>query len=141
MQEKGLLYFIGEFLNAGLREELSHGEVTHITFDDDTMQLFVTAKFDRYVDDKIILMAKNEVKNALGINKVNLTGIYPSSALTEACAPLLLRVLKENVAAANGFVERAKISIDGESVKFEIFDGADILNEAGAKEFLTKFLF
>ena len=49
MQERGLLHFIGEHINAGLRDMLSGGEVTHISFDEDTMQLFITAKFDRFL--------------------------------------------------------------------------------------------
>ena len=140
MQERGLLYFIGEHINAGLRDMLSCGEVIRISFDEDTMQLFITAKFDRYVDDKFIVMARNELKTALGINKVTLKGVYPQSALSEECAPLFLRLLKENVAAANGFLENAKVSVDATAVKFDIYDGASILNEAGAPEFLEKYI-
>ena len=80
MQNNSILEFIGEYINAGLREEISGGTVTHINFDDETLQLFITVKFDRYVDDKIIQLVRNEVKNALSINKVNIKGVFPSSA-------------------------------------------------------------
>ena len=140
MQGKGILHFIGEYLNAGLREVFSGGEVTQISFDDDTLQLFITAKFDRYFDDKYILMARNEVKNALGINKVTLKGTYPSSALSDECTPLFLRVLKENIAAANGYLENAKVSVSQDEIKFELHDGAPILEEAGAPDFLERYI-
>ena len=140
MQNNSILEFIGEYINAGLREEISGGTVTHINFDDETLQLFITVKFDRYVDDKIIQLVRNEVKNALSINKVNIKGVFPSSAFSQSCAPLLIRVLRDNVAAANGFTENAKVYIEPDSVKFELNDGAGILKEAQADAFLEKYI-
>ena len=141
MQNKpGLLSFIGEHINAGLREIFANGEVAYINFDDDTLQLFLTARFDRYFEDKYIVMARNELKKSLGINKVVFNGIYPSSALTDECAPLILRILKENIAAANGYLENAKVSVTQDEIRIELQDGASILEEAGAPDFLDKYI-
>lgn len=140
MQNNSILEFIGEYINVGLREEISGGTVTHISFDDETLQLFITAKFDRYVEDKIIQLVRGEVKEALGINKVNIKGIYPSSALGQNCAALFIRTLKDNIAAANGFLEKAEVYIESEKVKFCLNDGASILKEAQADDFLEKYI-
>lgn len=140
MTENSILNFIGEHINAGLREELSSGVVTSISFDEDSLRLLIDAKFNHYIDDKFIIMAQNEVKNALGVNKVAIKGIYPPSALTDACAMLIKRVLKENVAAANGYLENFKFSVSEGKVKIELFDGANILCEAGATELVRKYI-
>ncbi|MBR2869596.1 MAG: PolC-type DNA polymerase III [Clostridia bacterium] len=141
MQNKpGLLSFIGEYINAGLREIFANGEVAYINFDDTTLQLFMTARFDRYFEDKYIVMARNELKKALGINKVVFNGIYPSSDLTDECVPLILRILKENIAAANGYLENADVTVTQDEVHIELLDGASILKEAGAPDFLEKYI-
>ncbi len=138
--KNGILEFIGEHINSALREELSSGEVLKIGFDEETLKLSIDAKFNHYIDDKFITMAQNEVKSALGINKVVLKGYYPSSSLTDSCAQLVKRYLKENIAAANGYLENFRFSIDGGNIKIELLDGADILCESGAPEMLKKYI-
>ena len=54
--------------------------------------------------------------------------------------PQLIRAVKENIAAANGFLENAKIEVSETNVKMTVYNGADILAEAGAKEFLEKYI-
>ncbi len=140
MQNNGILNFIGDHINAGLREVFSGGEVTAIDFDESDLKLNIDAKFNRYVEDKFILMAQNEVKTALGINKVTIKPAFPSSAFSSKCVPLLSRFLKENVAAANGYLENALFIVEEGRVKIELENGAALLNEAGAAEMLAKFV-
>ncbi|MBQ2973021.1 MAG: PolC-type DNA polymerase III [Clostridia bacterium] len=140
MQENNILNFIGEFINAGLREIFSSGLVERISLDEETMKLSITARFDRYIEDNFILNAQNEIKSALGINKAVITPLYPQSAFSDKCIPQLKRVIKENIAAANGFLENAKFTVRENAVEIHVFNGADILCEAGAKEFLSKYI-
>ncbi|MEE1137510.1 MAG: PolC-type DNA polymerase III [Acutalibacteraceae bacterium] len=140
MQENNILNFIGDFINPGLREVFAGGTVEKISLDEDTMKLSITARFDRYVEDGFILSAQNEIKTALGINKTVIEPKYLRSAFSEKCAPQLMRAMKENIAAANGFLENAKFTFGEESVEITVFNGADILNDAGAKEFLVKYI-
>ena len=140
MQENNILNFIGDFINPGLREVFAGGTVEKISLDEDTMKLSITARFDRYVEDGFILSAQNEIKTALGINKTVIEPKYLRSAFSEKCAPQLMRAMKENIAAANGFLENAKFSFGEEYVEITVFNGADILNDAGAKEFLVKYI-
>ena len=83
MQENNILNFIGEFINAGLREIFSSGLVERISLDEETMKLSITARFDRYIEDNFILNAQNEIKSALGINKAVITPLYPQSAFSD----------------------------------------------------------
>ena len=117
MQENSILNFIGELINAGLREMFAGGSVEKIFLDEDTMKLSITARLDRYIEDSFIISAQNEIKSALGINKVVIEPRYPQNAFGENCAPQLVRAMKENVAAANGFLENAKFSFSENAVE------------------------
>ena len=140
MNENSILSFIGEYINAGLREILSGGTVERIFLDEETMKLDISARFDRYVEDIYIINAQNEIKNAIGINKVAITPYFHSSAFSDKCIPQFVRVVKENIAAANGFLENAKFTLNENIITISVFNGADILVEAGTKEFLSKYI-
>ena len=140
MQENNILNFIGEHINAGLREIFTGGLVERISFDEETMKLSITARFDRYIEDNFILNAQNEIKSALGINKAVITPLYHQSAFSDKCIPQLIRAVKENIAAANGFLENAKFTVKDGEIEIYVFNGADILIEAGTKDFLSRFV-
>ncbi|MBR5562515.1 MAG: PolC-type DNA polymerase III [Clostridia bacterium] len=140
MQENSILNFIGEHINAGLREIFSGGLVERISFDEETLKLSITARFDRYIEDNFILNAQNEIKAALGINKAVITPLYHQSAFSDKCIPQLIRAVKENIAAANGFLEDAKFTLKDGEIEIYVFNGADILAEAGTKDYLSKFV-
>ena len=138
--QNNILDFIGEYLSEGLREILSGGLVEHINLDEENMKLGITAAFDRYIEDKNIILVQNEVKKALGLNKVTVIPHYRADALGEQCVPQLIRALKENIATANGFLENSKFSFSEDLLSVSVLNGADILNESGAKEFLSKYI-
>ncbi|MBQ3007063.1 MAG: PolC-type DNA polymerase III [Clostridia bacterium] len=140
MQENNILNFIGEYINPGLREIFSGGTVEHISLDEETMKLSITARFDMYVEDRFIISAQNEIKNALGINKAVIIPLYHRNAFTQACVPQLARAMKDNIAAANGFLENAQFTLRDDAVDIYVFNGAEILIESGAKEFLSKYI-
>ncbi len=140
MQENNILNFIGDYINAGLREIFSGGLVERISLDEETLKLSITARFDRYIEDNFIFNAQNEIKSALGINKVVITPLYHQSAFSDKCIPQLVRAIKENIAAANGFLENAKITVNDNTIEIFVYNGADILLESGAKDFVARYL-
>lgn len=140
MQDNNILNFIGEYISQGLREILSHGLVEHISLDEEAMKLSITARFDTYIEDKHIISAQSEIKNAVGVGKVMIIPLYNRSEFTHECVPQLIRALKENIAAANGFLENARFTFNDNSVEISVNNGAEILIEAGAREFLSKYI-
>ncbi len=140
MQENAILNFIGDYINAGLREMFSGGLVERIFLDEDTMKLDISVRFDRYVEERFIAAAQSEIKNALGINKVFINAFYPQSAFSQDCVPQLVGAMKENIAAANGFLENAQFRFNENNIEIFVFNGADILCDAGTKEFLSKYI-
>jgi hypothetical protein len=140
MQENNILNFIGDYINAGLREIFTGGLVESISLDEETLKLSITARFDRYIEDNFILNAQNEIKSALGINKVIITPRYHQSAFSDKCIPQIVRAIKENIAAANGFLENAKITVKENEIEIFVYNGADILIEAGATDFVSRYV-
>ncbi len=140
MQENNILNFIGDYINAGLREIFTGGLVERISLDEETLKLSIVARFDRYIEDNFILNAQNEIKSALGINKAVITPLYHQSAFSDKCIPQLVRAIKENVAAANGFLENAKITVKDNIIEIFVYNGADILIESGTKDFVSRYV-
>ncbi len=140
MQDNNILNFIGEYISRDLREIFSHGLVEHIFLDEEAMKLNITARFDTYIEDKYIVSAQNEIKSAVGVGKVTINPLYNRSMFTQECVPQLIRALKENIAAANGFLENARFTFNDNSVEIFVNNGAKILIEAGAREFLSKYI-
>lgn len=140
MRNNDILNFIAPCLNGELSEALSGGEILRITFDDGALALSASVKFDRLIADRLILDAQKAVREYFGIRKVTLSPVYTGLELSQDCAPLLIRAVKENIAAANGFLDSAKFGFADGSVSLTVPDGAQLLIDAKTPEFLERFI-
>lgn len=130
MKNNDILNFIAPCLNGELSEALSGGEILRITFDDGALSLSASVKFDRLIADRLILDAQKAVREYFGIRKVTLSPVYTGLELSQDCAPMLIRAVKENIAAANGFLDSAKFGFADGSVSLTVPDGAQLLIDA-----------
>ena len=140
MRNNDILNFIAPCLNGELSEALSGGEILCITFDDGALSLSASVKFDRLIADRLILDAQKAVREYFGIRKVTLSPVYTGLELSQDCAPMLIRAVKENIAAANGFLDSAKFGFADGSVSLTVPDGAQLLIDAKTPEFLERFI-
>ena len=140
MRNNDILNFIAPCLNGELNEALSGGEILRITFDDGALSLSASVKFDRLIADRLILDAQKAVREYFGIRKVTLSPVYTGLELSQDCAPMLIRAVKENIAAANGFLDSAKFGFADGSVSLTVPDGAQLLIDAKTPEFLERFI-
>ena len=140
MKNNDILNFIAPCLNGELSEALSGGEILRITFDDGALSLSASVKFDRLIADRLILDAQKAVREYFGIRKVTLSPVYTGLELSQDCAPMLIRAVKENIAAANGFLDSAKFDFADGSVSLTVPDGAQLLIDAKTPEFLERFI-
>lgn len=140
MRNNDILNFIAPCLNGELSEALSGGEILRITFDDGALALSASVKFDRLIADRRILDAQKAVREYFGIRKVTLSPVYTGLELSQDCAPFLIRAVKENIAAANGFLDSAEFGFADGSVSLTVPDGAQLLIDAKAPEFLERFI-
>ena len=140
MRNNDILNFIAPCLNGELSEALSGGEILRITFDDGALSLSASVKFDRLIADRLILDAQKAVREYFGIRKVTLSPVYTGLELSQDCAPMLIRAVKENIAAANGFLDSAEFGFADGSVSLTVPDGAQLLIDAKTPEFLERFI-
>ena len=140
MRNNDILNFIAPCLNGELSEALSGGEILRITFDDGALALSASVKFDRLIADRLILDAQKAVREYFGIRKVTLSPVYTGLELSQDCAPFLIRAVKENIAAANGFLDSAEFGFADGSVSLTVPDGAQLLIDAKTPEFLERFI-
>ena len=140
MRNNDILNFIAPCLNGEMSEALSGGEILRITFDDGALALSASVKFDRLIADRLILDAQKAVREYFGIRKVTLSPVYTGLELSQDCAPLLIRAVKENIAAANGFLDSAEFGFADGSVSLTVPDGAQLLIDAKTPEFLERFI-
>ena len=140
MRNNDILNFIAPCLNGELSEALSGGEILRIAFDDGALALSASVKFDRLIADRLILDAQKAVREYFGIRKVTLSPVYTGLELSQDCAPMLIRAVKENIAAANGFLDSAEFGFADGLVSLTVPDGAQLLIDAKAPEFLERFI-
>lgn len=140
MRNTNILNFIGDFIDEKLRNVLSGGEVVKINFNEDTSSLNITAKFDKYIDYGCVLDSQRQIKEALSISRVSLECLYPSGEFDEKCVGELVYVLKNGIAASNGFLDSAEFLFADNGVDIKVREGADILNEGGASSLLSAYI-
>ena len=140
MKTYGILEFIGEYLDPARAEAIRSGVVQRICLDETIGRLDMTVAFEHYVDDAVLQEVQNSVKAAVALRRVEIEGIFPPEALGEACVPLLRRVVKSEVAAANGFLEQAAFTFTPDRLEIDAPDGAQILREAQADLFLKNYI-
>lgn len=140
MQNNGILDFIGDCLSEKLKGIFNDGKVSAISLDEESLTLSITADFENYIELDSVLEAQKEVKDSLSLGKVVINCVYPETELSGKCVPELIKALKDNIAAANGFLENAEFDFGAHEVSIRVSEGADILNGAGACEFLSAYL-
>lgn len=140
MRNNDILNFIAPCLNGELSEALSGGEIISIAFDDGALALSAAVKFARLIPDRLILDAQKAVRDYFGIRKVTLRPVYEGVELSQDCAPMLIRAVKENIAAANGFLDAASFEFADGEVILNVADGAQLLIDAQTPEFLERFI-
>lgn len=140
MNNNSILNFIAPCLNEEQTQAISAGEVRRIAFDDDSLSLTAEIQFDRLVPDDIILDTQKAVREYFGINKVTLNPVYSGVELNSDCVPMLVRAVKNSIAAANGFLDGAEFSFSDTTLGIKAKDGAQLLEEAGMCEFLERYI-
>lgn len=140
MKNNDILNFIAPCLNEEQTEAIFGGEVRKISFDDDALSLSAEILFERFVPDRIILDIQRAIREYFKINKVTLYAVYSSVELSEECVPMLVRAVKDNVAAANGFFDTARFEFSHGALNIVVSDGLQLLIEAKADDFLEKFI-
>ena len=142
MKNNELIHFIGEHISGEVREALSGGTVRKILYDEAGDSLNIEANFKKYIESDFIEDACSQVKNGLGIRKAVIEPFYPPEVFDEECMEGAFKALKADNAAANGYFDTAKVSIDDDSktICITVDSGVGVLKDTGADIFLSKYI-
>ena len=139
MNNNSLLYFIGDYLYPQFRELIGGASVRSIELTD-AGELKIDADFPEYIGFRRIRQIALKVCVELSIDSVDITEHYPAESFTEDVIKDLSAFLKENKAAASGFIHNASVDFDGESIVYHITTGADILEKINAAKCLEDYI-
>lgn len=138
MKNSDLLYYIGDYLG-DCASAFEGAQVAEISLTDGNSHLYTKASFPHYVPYLTIKEAQRQVKEAVGLEKVTISGLFPCEEI-ELLRDDLAMILRDNVAAANGFLNDAVVDISGGKVSVNLTDGASVLNGAGADRFVCNYI-
>ena len=139
MEYNDLLYFIESLVSPETAGKLGGGKVTEINLDDDSKTLQITAKFPGYIHSDIIADACAQIKEKLAVNKVTINDRYDKGVFDSGCMESVIRRLKAENAAANGYFDDAQIEIDSENkmIGITIKTGVGVLKDMYADDFIS----
>ena len=135
MNDNSLLYFIGEYLFPDDRPLFEGAAVRSISLSE-TGDLKIDVDFPSYIGYRKISKTAHELRLALENDNVDITEHYPAECLNGDVTPDLVAYLKDNRAAANGFIDNVPVDFDGDRIVFHIARGSGILEKIGAAKFL-----
>ena len=129
MRNNDILYFVGEYLDDGLRAALADGSVYEIHLVEESGTLYIGARFKTYTPPDILRSAQNQIRNALGIRRVTIDPVYPPSEFGIDRMDAVIAALKAENPAANGYFDDSQIEIDDENAQivFNIKNGDELV--------------
>ena len=142
MRNNDILYFVGEYLDDGLRAALADGSVYEIHLVEESGTLYIGARFKTYTPPDILRSAQNQIRNALGIRRVTIDPVYPPSEFGIDRMDAVIAALKAENPAANGYFDDSQIEIDDENAQivFNIKNGVGVLLDTGADDFIASYI-
>ena len=100
------LDIFGEYIaTEKYRDMLKSTTFTGLEINKDAMSMKALLHVDAFQNIMCLKAVANEIKAALKFKIVEFEYVLPPEALTEACFPMLLKVMRVNVPQTNGFLE------------------------------------
>ncbi len=143
MGNQKLTEFFNEYIDDKmLLPLLSDGQITAMNMDSEALSLNMEVEFPYHVKHKTLCDFRACLKrNIPGLNSVNLKPHFPSEYFGDTVFSELADCMREEVAAANGFLDDCKFSLnDGVLTLTLKSGGADILKNAGAEAYLKRLV-
>ena len=136
------LEIFGEYIaTQKYRDMLQNTYFTDLEINRDAMSMKALLHVDAFANIMCLKAVANEIKTALRFKTVEFEYVLPPEALTEACFPMLLKVVRVNVPQTNGFLDSidTEFSNDVFTVNF-LKCGRDICERAGADRYLEEYI-
>ncbi len=120
MQRMDFLALCGEYINDTLKLQLPKGEVVKCDLDVESRSLTMQVKFGDYVNHSLLEQIKNEIKEGLRIDSIELVADFSSSELSVSAVMDLADEIKTKYASFNGYFNGAEYSLEGGTVNIAL---------------------
>lgn len=124
---------LAEFLKeygAEIPETVRGGEVFKLTYSEKLDNISIFAHFGAIVPAEDIFSFEHAVETALKVDRIRLCCRYAPELFGMSCYGELIKLLKRDVSAVNGFLDDAEVTLDEEKMNIKIVHGGiDMLNK------------
>ena len=136
---------LAEFLKeygADIPESVRCGEVFKLTHSEKLDSVSFFAHFTEIVPTDDIFAFETAVEKALKIDRVRLCCRYTPEMFGTGCFGELIKMLRRDISAVNGFLDDAEISLNGGQLDIKVVHGGtDMLNKANFCGELSKLIY
>ena len=142
MEKSDFTALFGEYIHDdGLLIEFSNCNVVALNLFREERKLSVTLLCDREISPVHIQKIVSILKNGLGLKNVIINFSLNENLLSEKSVAFLAYYLKQNIVAANGFMQDATAKLENDTYTVILSHGGkEILSEKGCDKFLEKFI-
>ena len=132
----------GEYIgDAKLKSTVENGEIKSASVDIDSRSLELHIFFSDYVKKSFLKKLKADLIDVLKLNTIKLTAEFSEDAFSDKCIPDIFSELKENIPAANGFLNDAVCELKGDKLTIALsHGGGEILSSLKCQEFISRYI-
>lgn len=137
MQKDRFLALFGDYIEEHIRQNLSDGQVLSVAIEREARTLDVEVDFDAVFSEETLEAAQRSIRTLMRLQSVAIEPYFPQEAFSEAYFPHMVRALRRENAAANGFLNDAAARLEENVFTITLtHGGADILRDTGGDAFL-----
>lgn len=137
MQKDRFLALFGDYIEEHIRQNLSDGQVLSVVIEREARTLDVEVDFDAVFPEETLEAAQRSIRTLMRLQAVTIEPYFPKEAFSEAYFPHMVRALRRENAAANGFLNDATARLEENVFTITLtHGGADILRDTGCDAFL-----
>lgn len=137
MQKDRFLALFGDYIEEHIRQNLSDGQVLSVVIEREARALDIEVDFDAVFPEEMLEAAQRSIRTLMRLQSVAIEPYFPKEAFSEAYFPHMVRALRRENAAANGFLNDAAARLEENVFTITLtHGGADILKDTGCDAFL-----
>ena len=137
MQKDRFLALFGDYIEEHIRQNLSDGQVLSVVIEREARALDIEVDFDAVFPEETLEAAQRSIRTLMRLQSVAIEPYFPKEAFSEAYFPHMVRALRRENAAANGFLNDAAARLEENVFTITLtHGGADILKDTGCDAFL-----
>lgn len=137
MGKDRFLTLFGDYIEEHIRQDLPDGQVLSVVIEREARTLEMEVAFDAVFSEEALESVQRSIRTLLRMQSVALVPHFPQAAFSAAYFPHMVRALRRENAAANGFLNDAVARLEEGVFTITLtHGGADILHETGGDAFL-----